>query len=368
MKILHLIYDDINNPWLGGGGAYRTLEIYKRMPKDVKITVVTGNYPGSKNERKENIDYLRLGSSFNYLISRITFTLGARKIIKKENYDLLIIDFSPYSPILAYNLTSKPMIASIQNIQAKHILKKFPLFGVIPFLLEKKALSKYSNFITVSKSTKEKLLDTISNESNKNIVIIPNGVSEDLLKGKLFIGKYLFFMGRIEVYQKGLDILLTAYNSISEKDKPPLIIAGTGPDLKKLKKENLKNKKIQFVGKLDLREKIKYLKNSLVLCAPSRFEAQPIVPLEAQAMGKPVLASKIPSMQDTIINNVTGRLYTPNNSEKLAKEIKKIISNKKEIKRLGKNARKYITKNFNWDSQTKKQLKFYKSVINNETK
>ena len=31
MRILHAIYDDVGNPWLGGGGAVRTHEIYSRI-------------------------------------------------------------------------------------------------------------------------------------------------------------------------------------------------------------------------------------------------------------------------------------------------------------------------------------------------
>src|SRR5437763_1001596 len=31
MRILHLIYDDLGNPWLSGGGAVRTLEINRRL-------------------------------------------------------------------------------------------------------------------------------------------------------------------------------------------------------------------------------------------------------------------------------------------------------------------------------------------------
>ena len=31
MKICHLIYDDLGNPWLGGGGAWRARQIYRRL-------------------------------------------------------------------------------------------------------------------------------------------------------------------------------------------------------------------------------------------------------------------------------------------------------------------------------------------------
>ena len=50
MKILHLIYDDVENPWIGGGGAYRTREIYQRLSRwGHDCTVLCGNYPGAKD-------------------------------------------------------------------------------------------------------------------------------------------------------------------------------------------------------------------------------------------------------------------------------------------------------------------------------
>ena len=47
MKILHTIYDDPSNPWLGGGGAFRTFEISKRLTDKHDITILCGRYPGS---------------------------------------------------------------------------------------------------------------------------------------------------------------------------------------------------------------------------------------------------------------------------------------------------------------------------------
>ena len=37
MRICHLIYDDIANPWLAGGGAVRVREIYRRLAAQHQI-------------------------------------------------------------------------------------------------------------------------------------------------------------------------------------------------------------------------------------------------------------------------------------------------------------------------------------------
>ena len=60
MKICHLIYDDVGNPWLGGGGALRAREIYRRLAERHEITLITGRFPGSSSEEfEEGLDHPR---------------------------------------------------------------------------------------------------------------------------------------------------------------------------------------------------------------------------------------------------------------------------------------------------------------------
>ena len=55
IRILHLIYDHINNPWVGGGGAVRVYEIYRRLADKHDIEVVSGKYPGAENYTEDNV-------------------------------------------------------------------------------------------------------------------------------------------------------------------------------------------------------------------------------------------------------------------------------------------------------------------------
>ena len=64
MRILHLIYDDIGNPWLGGGGAVRTLEINRRLAaRGHQVIVLCGAYPGAPpSDPRDGVLYLRVGT------------------------------------------------------------------------------------------------------------------------------------------------------------------------------------------------------------------------------------------------------------------------------------------------------------------
>ena len=78
LKICHLIYDDIANPWLGGGGAVRAMEIYRRLAERHEITLICGLFPGADLEAEiDGIRILRVGSAASYGRSRLGYCFNA---------------------------------------------------------------------------------------------------------------------------------------------------------------------------------------------------------------------------------------------------------------------------------------------------
>ena len=85
---------------------------------------------------------------------------------------------------------------------------------------------------------------------------------------------------------KNFDLLVETFNKI----KYPLVMVGAG-----LEEENLKaaaGENIIFKGRADDKEKHELLENCLGLINPVVDEDFGIVPIEAMAHGKPVLAHK----------------------------------------------------------------------------
>jgi len=82
MKILHLIYDHINNPWVGGGGAVRVYEIYKRLADRHYITIVCGKYPEAKDYEEGNLRFHFVGTSKNnYVLSTFSYAVKAAQFL-----------------------------------------------------------------------------------------------------------------------------------------------------------------------------------------------------------------------------------------------------------------------------------------------
>jgi len=368
MKILHLIYDDINNPWLGGGGAVRTYEIYKRLAKKHEITVVTGNYPNAKGEEeKDGITYERIGSDKNYLWSRLTYSLNAPKLIKGSDCDIVVEDFSAFSPCFSPLHTKKPVVVSIQNVFGIHAIKKYKILGVIAFICEKFGLKLYKNFIVVSLSIKEQLKSV----NCGNMLVIPNAVDCSLMHLKTTEKNYILYLGRIDIYQKGIDVLLKSFSKIAKHKDVKLIIAGSG---KEKDIDNLRNlirtldleNRVDFVGRIFNREKNELLSSCLFVCMPSRFESWGIVAIEAAACGKPVIGTKIFGLCDSIKDSKTGILVESDNPDELYRAMIRLIESEDLRRRFGENG-KIWAQNFRWDTVAQIQENFYTECIKNIT-
>jgi glycogen(starch) synthase len=363
MKILHLIYDDIDNPWVGGGGALRVYEICRRLAKKHDITVITGKYPGSCSCEKSGVLYKRIGIPKSYFLSRLTYGLNAWRYIIGKDYDLIVDEFSAHSPCFTPFFTRKPVIASLQNLYAVHALKSHRLLGLLFILFEKCGLRLYKNFIPGSPFLKNKLENEILKDERIKAEVIPNGVEEFLFSGRVTEKNYILFLGRIDIYHKGLDILLTAFENIADKIKNlDLLIAGGGRDEKRLKnliaKSNVKER-IKFIGRVyEREEKRKLLSEALFVCTPSRFETWPLVPIEAGACGKAVIATKIPGNWDAVKEGETGVLIKPDDAGSLFKAMLRLLEDVNLRKKLGGNAEQWARK-FLWGEIAKKQENFY---------
>lgn len=366
MKILHLIWDDVDNPWIGGGGAVRTHEINKRLAKRHQITVLTGNFPHSRTVKRDNILYKRIGWGNFHLLSLITYSFSVPIYIKKLEFDLVIDDFCAYSPAFAPLYTRKPVIALIQNLFGTNAVRKHKFLGILAYLFEAFGLYLYHNFIATTPYIECKIRKEIG--TNSRITCVTNASDTFLFSLPPIEKDFILFLGRLEVYQKGLDVLIKAFATVAET-YPRIKLRVAGSTNKKDKKildsmiEALRlRNQIEFVGIVSGKEKADILSRCLFVCMPSRYESWPLVAMEAAACQKPVIGSNIPGIKDAVKNGDTGVLVPPDNPEKLSEAMLDLIRDTTLRQMLGKNARQWA-KNFTWDKLAILQEKFYLEVV-----
>lgn len=139
--------------------------------------------------------------------------------------------------------------------------------------------------------------------------------------------KRLLTVGRIEMEQKGLDLLLDAFSIINTPEWA-LSIVGNGNDMQKLseKKDNLKNKdSISLKGYLPTDNLLCEYQNSSIFIMSSRWEGFPLTLLEAMSFGLPILSTPFTSAKEVLGSDEYGLLSKSFSTEDIAEAMQTMI-------------------------------------------
>ena len=138
-----------------------------------------------------------------------------------------------------------------------------------------------------------------------------------------------------------------------------------------------KKKLINLVERYNLNKKVKFINHckemplayslaDVVVSASVEPEAFGRVAVEAQSMGKPIIASNLGGSKETILNNKSGFLYKFDDPRELAKSLNTVIQlTEEELKSIGNEGRKNITKKFDVETMCDTNLNEYKKLLNN---
>ena len=132
-----------------------------------------------------------------------------------------------------------------------------------------------------------------------------------------------------------------------------------------------------LVERYSLTKKVKFIENckemplayslaDVVVSASIEPEAFGRVAVESQAMGKPIIASNLGGSKETVLNKKTGFLYKHDDPRELAKNLNTVIQlNQEELKLMGNEGRKNITRKFDIEVMCDSNLREYKKLLKN---
>lgn len=149
----------------------------------------------------------------------------------------------------------------------------------------------------------------------RKAIVIQPGIPLDKYKIKE-PEDYFLFVSRLEPHKKA-DLAVEAFKNLPYKLK----IAGTGSELDKLKKQAAGAKNIEFLGYVADEELVDLYAKCLALIFPQE-EDFGLVPVEAQASGRPVIAYGRGGALETVKNGETGLFFYPHTAKALAETVK----------------------------------------------
>jgi len=354
MKILQLIYESQGSLFGYGGAGVRAYEIYRRLKDRHEVTLLCMKYPGARDGEVEGLRHVFVGTESKSLArSVLAYTLKAMNFVRRygDDFDIIVENFLPSTPFFSTLLTRTPVILQVQGIMEKHSFEKFHPFFAIPMsVLERFYPRLYERFIFVSPVTKEKVIARLRGKTVQ-CHLVANGINEDLLRVVPEDGDYILFFSRIDIYTKGLDVLIEAFNRIApEYPQMRLVLAGyeshlfegllTGypPSIRE---------KVEYRGFVSGEEKRRLLSGAAFVVLPSRHESSPISILEAAACGKAVLVSDIPELAYAERAGF-GLAVRSGSVEALSEGIRTLLRDQKRRLRMGERGREFVV-NLSWD-------------------
>jgi glycosyltransferase involved in cell wall biosynthesis len=119
------------------------------------------------------------------------------------------------------------------------------------------------------------------------------------------------------------------------------------------------------VGGIDKKLSPAFYHCSDLIVLPTYREGFPNVPLEAAAMGLPIVATQVEGCTDAVIDGVTGTLVPPKTIEPLAKAIIHYLASPELRMKHGKAAQLRVQKEFQREIIWEAQYEFYLSQLKN---
>ncbi|NJC04484.1 glycosyltransferase involved in cell wall biosynthesis [Sphingomonas kaistensis] len=147
----------------------------------------------------------------------------------------------------------------------------------------------------------------------------------------------LILVGRLSP-EKGIGGLLQAISMVAVAERPRLFIVGDGPMRAELDEQVERlglGDHVTFLGRLSEADTLVEIARSDALVLSSFMEGLPIVLMEAMALGKPVIATRVAGIPELVTDGEDGLLFTPSNWDELAAHIKALASDPALRRRLG---------------------------------
>ena len=311
--------------------------------------------------------YLPFGTKIGYYLN----VFALKKIISKEKPDLINAHYaSGYGTLGRLSGFNKKLL----NVWGSDVYD-FPNESKLKKRIIEKNLKNYTAIASTSYCMAEETKKYLKNKS-KEIFITPFGVDTEKFKNlNIEKNKNELVIGIVKTLTEnyGIEYLIKAIKElenildIENSKKIKLLIYGKGElknKLESLTKELQIEDKVIFKGYISNEDIPKVLNEMDIFVVPSINESFGVAAVEAMACEIPVIASSVGGLKEVIIDKETGYLVPKKDYKEIAKYLKKLILDKNLRIYLGKNGRKRVLENYDWNSNVNYMIKIYKEIIN----
>jgi glycosyltransferase involved in cell wall biosynthesis len=362
--------------FLGGISLYQKNLIKYAREKNLDLDF-TWIYPGEKNRNYEleGIHCIEIKSLKYPFLKEFDFARKVKKIISKKYFDIINTHANWGYCLKGYKEKENQKIIHVYHgVSCPYMKIQFARFGsfkylfypLLPFIyiLEKPPIKKADKIICVSKKVKSQIENLYSKRKFMNVIRTGVDLSKfkklskeksrrevDLEKDKI----YGLYSGRGGYWNKGLDRAIKLSQEIY-KIKPNYRLIIIGADKNKCKKY-LNHSFVIYRGLIDRVELPKYYSSADFFFFLSRYEGGAPTLALSEAIASECLTICSKNSEPEILENKKDCLIIQDCDKNSAREILKVLKNKKEVNKMRGSAKNKI-KELSLD-------KWGKKVINN---
>ncbi len=175
---------------------------------------------------------------------------------------------------------------------------------------------------------------------------------------------------RTHEWRYGLDVLLRAFARLADSTDARLVIGGTGPqtaEYRALATELGIAERVEWSGFVEAGRLVDLYRTFDVFVAPSRIESYCVAAVEAQAVGLPVVATRVGGLPGVVVDGVTGRIVPPEDPEAMAGAIAALLEDPALRATMGQAARAHVAAHHAWDENVSRMEALYVQLLGGAT-
>jgi glycosyltransferase involved in cell wall biosynthesis len=284
-----------------------------------------------------------------------------------------------YTPtvVLKWFNGRKPTVLSLHDIQQVHHPEFFSWARRLSREIRYGLSARYANYLQASSHfTKEDLLAHFRELSPDQIEVIPSGVtiekfaapsSGDVRDQYGLPERFLFFPAQLWPHKNHLTVL-RALKQIETKHglKIPLVLTGDKfPATPKTIFPFISDQSmgyVRYLGKVPSQDMIALYQKAAFMVTATLHESSSLPVLEAAAAGTPVIASRIPPIEE-LAQVLQLNLFAPLNAEELARLIFDLWNDQQTASAQASVNCQRIS-SYSWKNTARKYLQFFEKILN----
>jgi glycogen(starch) synthase len=361
-------------PDIGGIEVLAAKALPKLQQRNYDLVVVTshGRYDLADETQYNGISIYRFHTRSALGKGNLSQLIGIRQQVAKLKQsfepDLVHINFS--DPSVYFHLSTANAYPAPTLVTLHQNLAYFGLKGGLDTLLGQ-TLSM-ADWVTAVSGVTLSGIQAFMPKIRERSSVIYNGLdTPDLLPEPLpFETPQMLCVGRL-LHQKGFDLAITAFAALLDRfPRARLTIVGDGPSRFDLEQQAAAlglGEAVEFKGRISPEHVPELMNKATIVVMPSRSEGFPMVALEAAQMARPIVATPVGGLPESVVHQQTGLLVEPEDSVALAEAIAFLLSHPDIARQMGQAGRSRALDIFSLENFVDSYDRLYRRLVQEAT-